>query len=106
MNINELTKSYINALSGIIEVETIYSGRHEILIRGNPIKPEGFGDFEIKSRLVGLPGEVEILNVTPKVVIRLKPSDNATRSNRLPVTNMILFVRIEQEMFFVSTLKE
>jgi membrane-associated protease RseP (regulator of RpoE activity) len=88
---NELIKSYIEALKGYVEVDVIYGGKGDVLLRGNLIPPFLPSKIDISNRIAYLPGKAEVLVTEPKVVIRVRPPGEAA-INKIPWLNIILFL--------------
>ena len=91
MHNNALINDYIASLKDIIEVDVVYGGGYDILLRGVFMGAGKASELEILNRIRHLPGKAEIAGLEPRVVIRLQlPGRIKTR--RWPWMNIILFL--------------
>lgn len=88
---NEITKQYISALEGLVEVDVVYGSKHEMLFRGNFIPDRPAVAAEILEKIYHLPGKAIIETTTPSIVIRIRMPDKA-EERLLPSTNIVLFI--------------
>lgn len=91
MNNNELIDVYVNAIRDIVSVDVAYGGSGEIILKGTLLDNLLISDSLIIDRLAGLPGNSEVLNTRPIVVIRVQIPEKITRL-RIPWVNIILFI--------------
>lgn len=98
---NEIISQYIEALKGIVDIDVVYGGPNDVLLRGD------FGPFgkisaiDILNRISGLPGKAEIASLEPRVVIRIRmPGRIGVR--KIPWLNLILFLLTLLSTLFVG----
>ena len=87
---NEITRSYMAALEGIVEIDVVYGGGRNILFRGHFVGFGGESKVDIINRLQGLPGKAEVLMIHPGVVIKIQLPREISPS-RIPWLNIVLF---------------
>jgi membrane-associated protease RseP (regulator of RpoE activity) len=88
---NALIDDYIAALNGLIDIDVIYGGSQDVLLRGNFVDTFKLSELEILDRIRHLPGKAEIASLEPRVVIRLQlPSQ--VKKQHWPWLNIVLFL--------------
>jgi len=87
---NDLINDYIVALRGIVEVDVVYGGGNDIILRGSAIGPFQPTQADLAVRIASLPGKSEIIGTDPKVVIRIKPPGKVG-IKKIPWLNIVLF---------------
>lgn len=88
---NIIISQYIAALKGIVEVDVVYGGQNDVLLRGDFGAFGKLSSLDILNRIKGLPGKAEITSIDPKVVIRIRmPGKIAV--HKIPWLNAILFL--------------
>ncbi|MCP4580160.1 MAG: site-2 protease family protein [candidate division Zixibacteria bacterium] len=88
---NALIKQYIEVLKDAIEIDVIYGGKEDILLRGNFTSPVEMSNPDILNRIKHLPGKSEVIMTEPKVVIRVQ-MPGKTGLRKIPWVNIGMFV--------------
>ena len=91
MKLNALTEQYIDSLKGLIEIDVIYGGKQDVLLRGSFCSPIKGTEIDILNRISALSGKSEVISIKPRVVIRVQ-MPGEIKPNKLPWLNIILFV--------------
>jgi hypothetical protein len=86
MDNNQLTNLYVAALNGIVDVDVIYGGPEEIIIKGMLINPMAASESQLQGLFAALPGKSEIMLLDSKIVIKVHPPGMASR-RKIPWLN-------------------
>ncbi len=87
---NDIIRHYIDSLKGLVDIDVVYGGRDDVLLRGTMVSAFGNPGLEILNRIAHLPGRSDIVSVDPKIVIRVQPPGKV-RVKKIPWLNIILF---------------
>lgn len=91
MDTRELSKEYVDALRGFVDIDVVYSGGEDIILRGTFSYPLGLTETQLINRITYLPGKAEIVSLQPRVVIRIQ-IPGIVGVKKIPWLNIILFV--------------
>jgi membrane-associated protease RseP (regulator of RpoE activity) len=91
MTNNELIDTYINGIRDLINIDVVYGGAGEVILKGQLNDELLISESLIEDRLRELPGNPQLLSSRPKVVIRVQvPGEIVKRP--IPWLNIILFI--------------
>jgi membrane-associated protease RseP (regulator of RpoE activity) len=91
MTNNELIDIYIDALSEFVNIDVAYGGAGEVILKGHLRDQLLISDAIITDRMQGLPGNAQLLNSLPNVVIRVQTPGEIGKRN-IPWLNILLFI--------------
>jgi membrane-associated protease RseP (regulator of RpoE activity) len=91
MDNNQLTNLYLTALNGLVDVDVIYGGPEEIIIKGALVNPLLTTESYLQGLLAALPGQAEIILLQAKIVIKVRPP-GVVSGRKIPWLNIGLFV--------------
>lgn len=91
MTSNEIADIYLGSLSDVINIDVVYGGAGEVIIKGQLKNELMISESFLEDRLKGLPGNPQLFGSRPKVVIRVQvPGEIGKRT--IPWLNIIMFI--------------